>query len=108
MRSTTARSHCRLILGAMLANSPTTAPAMMPAGFCSTMVAAAPMAVGMSSPSVARKFSPPPDERCVGRLVVPGTRSVLGGIGGISPASAVEVDDHVVEREAQRAGLAEE
>src|SRR4051794_34775283 len=104
MRSTTARSHWRLILGAMLANSPTTVPATRPTGLWTTAVAAAPMAVGMSSPSVARKFSPPPEERRVGRLVVPGTRSVLGGIGGWSPASAVQVDDHVVEREAQRAG----
>src|SRR6185295_15703179 len=96
------------ILGDIALTSPTAAPAMMASGVCSAAVAAAPTAVGTISASVARKFPPPPDERRVGRLAGrAGTRSVLGGIGGWSPA-AVQVDDDVVQREAQRVRLAEE
>src|SRR5262245_18366504 len=109
MRSTTARSHWRAILGDMAATSPTMAPPTMANGVCSAAVAAAPSAVGTSSASVARKLAPPPEARRVGRL--PGTtgptRSVLGGIGVWSPA-AVQVDDHVVQREPQVVRLAEE
>src|SRR3954451_14633078 len=106
MRSTTARSHWRAIFGVIEENSPTHWPAITASVGGSPRVTAAPRPVGISIPRVARKLAPPPPARRVGRLGAAGTRSFLGGIGRFAPSSAVQVDDHVVEREPQRARVA--